>query len=191
MSRIRILLAGLVCFALVLASAGTANAQVPNQVNYQGLLLDSTGAPINGDQVLTLRVWDDATSDLPASLMYEEIHPSVPVTDGVFDLSIGAGAPTANGLFSVLDEQVFEGPSRWLEVQVGAETLSPRQSFRSVAYALQCQTAAYATTVIGSSIDSSSIADGSIFPEMPTVNPVVGTFMIGERAVDMIRARNS
>jgi choline dehydrogenase len=34
-----------------------------------------------------------------------------------------------------------------------------------------------------------SVVDGSIFPQMPTVNPVVATFMIGERAADLIRAR--
>ena len=36
-----------------------------------------------------------------------------------------------------------------------------------------------------------SIADGSIFPSMPTVNPVVGTFMIGEKSAEMVRARTS
>jgi len=36
-----------------------------------------------------------------------------------------------------------------------------------------------------------SIADGSIFPSMPTVNPVVATFMIGEKAAEMTRARTS
>jgi choline dehydrogenase len=36
-----------------------------------------------------------------------------------------------------------------------------------------------------------SIADGSIFPSMPTVNPVVATFMIGEKAADLVRDRNS
>jgi choline dehydrogenase-like flavoprotein len=35
-----------------------------------------------------------------------------------------------------------------------------------------------------------SVVDGAIFPTMPTVNPVVATFMIGERAADLIRARN-
>jgi choline dehydrogenase len=39
-------------------------------------------------------------------------------------------------------------------------------------------------------IDALSIVDGSIFPTMPTVNPVVATFMIGERAADLIRQRN-
>jgi choline dehydrogenase len=35
-----------------------------------------------------------------------------------------------------------------------------------------------------------SVVDGAIFPTMPTVNPVVATFMIGERAADLIRARS-
>ena len=38
-------------------------------------------------------------------------------------------------------------------------------------------------------IEGLSIADGSIFPSMPTVNPVVGTFMVGEKAADLVRAR--
>jgi choline dehydrogenase-like flavoprotein len=38
-------------------------------------------------------------------------------------------------------------------------------------------------------LEGLSIADGSIFPSMPTVNPVVGTFMVGEKAADLVRAR--
>ena len=40
-------------------------------------------------------------------------------------------------------------------------------------------------------IEGLSIADGSIFPEMPTVNPVVATFMIGEKAAELVRGRNA
>ena len=40
-------------------------------------------------------------------------------------------------------------------------------------------------------LEGISIADGSIFPTMPTVNPVVGTFMIGEKSADLVRARTS
>ena len=32
------------------------------------------------------------------------------------------------------------------------------------------------------------VADSSIFPNMPTVNPVVMTLMIGERAADLVKA---
>jgi choline dehydrogenase len=40
-------------------------------------------------------------------------------------------------------------------------------------------------------IEGLSVVDGSIFPSMPTVNPVVATFMIGERASDLIRQRHT
>jgi choline dehydrogenase len=40
-------------------------------------------------------------------------------------------------------------------------------------------------------LEGLSIADGSIFPTMPTVNPVVGTFMIGEKSAELVRARTS
>jgi choline dehydrogenase len=40
-------------------------------------------------------------------------------------------------------------------------------------------------------IEGLSIADGAIFPSMPTANPVVPTFMIGERAADLVRQRNA
>ena len=40
-------------------------------------------------------------------------------------------------------------------------------------------------------IEGLSVVDGSIFPTMPTINPVVGTFMIGERAAELIRARTT
>ena len=40
-------------------------------------------------------------------------------------------------------------------------------------------------------VDGLSIADGSIIPSMTTVNPMCCTFMIGEKAADMVRARTS
>ncbi len=153
--------AGLVCALLIAGLAWPigAHAQVPNRIDYQGLLLDSGGLAINGSQTLTLRIWDDAASVAPASLLYEEIHLGVLVTDGVFDAQIGAGTATVNGVYTVFSELIFQGPNRWLEVRVGSETLSPRQPFGSTAYSLQCQNA---ISVVNSSIGSSSIADGSI-----------------------------
>ena len=35
-----------------------------------------------------------------------------------------------------------------------------------------------------------SIADGSIFPTMITVNPMVCIYMIGEKAAELVRARS-
>ena len=38
-------------------------------------------------------------------------------------------------------------------------------------------------------IEGLSIADGSVFPTMPTLNPMVCTYMIGERAAELVRER--
>jgi choline dehydrogenase-like flavoprotein len=40
-------------------------------------------------------------------------------------------------------------------------------------------------------VEGLSIADGSIIPSMITVNPMCCTYMIGEKAADMVRARTS
>jgi choline dehydrogenase len=40
-------------------------------------------------------------------------------------------------------------------------------------------------------IEGLSVADGAIFPTMPTVNPVVATLMLGERCADLVRARHA
>jgi choline dehydrogenase len=35
-------------------------------------------------------------------------------------------------------------------------------------------------------LDGLRIADASVFPTMPAVNPMIGVLMVGERAVDLI-----
>jgi choline dehydrogenase-like flavoprotein len=40
-------------------------------------------------------------------------------------------------------------------------------------------------------VEGLSIADGSIIPSMITVNPMCCTYMIGEKAADMVRARTT
>ncbi len=125
--------------------ASSARATVPDLVNYQGLLLDPNGSLVNTTTSVALGIWTDPNStDSGTFRIYEETHPSVQVVDGVFDVLIGSGA--TGGTF---DESLFTNSDRWLEVTVGAETLSPRQRMTSVVYALQCQeamTAMSATT---------------------------------------------
>jgi choline dehydrogenase len=53
------------------------------------------------------------------------------------------------------------------------------------------ETAVVAPDLTVRGIAGLSIADGSIFPFMPTVNPVVATFMIGEKAAELTRARTT
>jgi hypothetical protein len=60
----------------------------------------------------------------------------------VFTLQIGAGSGTTG----TLDVSTFSGASRWLEVSVEGETLTPRLALTTVPYAFQAQEAAVAAT---------------------------------------------
>jgi hypothetical protein len=115
-----------------------ARSQVPAQIGYQGLLLAADGTPRNGSADLILRVWSSAISSAPDDLLFEESHPDVTLADGVFSIQIGTGTAA----IGVLGEATFSDVGRWLEIVVDGEALAPRQRFASVAYALQCQTAA-------------------------------------------------
>ncbi len=56
--------------------------------------------------------------------------------------------------------------------------------------AVDDETAVVDPTLRVRGIDGLTIADGSIFPSMITVNPMVCIYMIGEKAADLVRARS-
>jgi hypothetical protein len=129
--RLSALLWALVC----LVSAVRSDAAVPFAVNQQGLLVDTAGVPMNGSVDLFFRVWAHPTSTAPADLVYQELHLDRPVVDGVYEAVLGTGSFPAPAFSPAL----FAAPDRWLEIQVEAETLTPRQRIVSVPYALQAQ----------------------------------------------------
>jgi hypothetical protein len=132
---------GLICCVL---GPGSARAAVPYAVNQQGLLLDSAGVPMNGSVDLFFRVWAHPTSTAPADLVYQELHLDRPVIDGVYEALLGQGSFPMPAFSPAL----FAAPDRWLEIQVEAEVLTPRQKILAVPYALQaqvCETAVIAS----------------------------------------------
>ena len=76
----------------VLALAGRALAAGPDEVSYQGLVLNDEGTPQSGQVDLQLRVWSDPTSTEASSLLYVEDHFGVELTKGVFSVPLGGGA---------------------------------------------------------------------------------------------------
>jgi hypothetical protein len=94
-------------------------------MNYQGVLKDEDGARLTGNYAMTFRLFNAAT--LGAKVWGDEIHPIVPVRDGLFQVVLGAITPfDVNNDF---DEQLY------LEVQVGAVKL-PRLPLRAAPYAM-------------------------------------------------------
>jgi hypothetical protein len=133
---------------LVLAPAAPAAApDVPDQVSYQGILLDTAGEPRSGTVDLTLRIFDALAG---GTLIYKQVFTTVPLTDGVFSVRLGPqGAATdapVDPLTTSLSEALAGDPGpasplRFLEVTVGSEGALLRSQILSAPYALRAASA--------------------------------------------------
>jgi len=122
--------------------ASPASHAAPNRINYQGSLTDSGGTPVTDPSVaMTFRIYDDPTSTAPANKLWEETQ-TVNVVNGIYNVLLGSGTPITGSF----DPALFSTNNLWLEVEVNAEVLTPRQQVTSVAFALQAQETAHAVT---------------------------------------------
>jgi hypothetical protein len=137
---------------LILASSGSA--AVPQLINYQGRLTNSAGGPLDTTVALTFTIYGDS---LGASTLWTEVHPSVTVADGLFQVILGS--------VSSLAQNIFDGNTRWLSVRIGAGSSSSLMPLVSTAYAYRANvtdTAALAKTVSDNAITSAKIHNGAI-----------------------------
>ncbi len=116
----------LVAVLSALSWIATANAQ-DRAISYQGQLKDA-GAVIPGptDFSMTFRLFDAASG----GNLLESKGRTVTVVNSVFTTALD---------FAVSH---FNGADRWLEIQVGATTLTPRQELRWAPYAIHALNAA-------------------------------------------------
>lgn len=106
----------------------------PNrQLSFQGRLENSSGTPITSATDMVFKLF---TASSGGTELYSTGTCSIdPDTDGVFSTQIGSTCGSA------ITSSVFtENADVWLEVTIGAETLSPRQQIATVAYALNAET---------------------------------------------------
>jgi len=104
-------------FALVLA--------VPRSFNYQGKLLDASGAGVNDTLPITFRLY---TSETGGSPIYEQTITNVIVRQGLFSVELSGFPDTVD----------FSAPY-WLEVVVDGEAMVPREKLTSAPYALRAR----------------------------------------------------
>ena len=147
-----------VCMGLV-GSPQFAVAQavpsVPLQISYQGHLTTAAGQPVTAPTSLTLRLYAELTGGAP---VWEETHPSVPVTNGVFQVMLGSSTPLTVGLFDT---------ARYLAVQAGSDAeMTPRQALGAAPFAIQAQMAY--SLAPGATVSSSQIA-GAVPGAVPWV----------------------
>lgn len=104
----------------------------PTTVSFQGRALDALGAPVQGDQNITIRLYDDE-ADLVGEAVWTETFTDIPVDGGYF--SVGLDIPDA----------LLDGTTRWLGTDVGGDGEDgPRTALLAVPYARR---AAVADTV--------------------------------------------
>ena len=145
------------------ATAAPALAAVPNLVNFQGILTDSSGGPLlDGPHALTFRIYEVASG---GSLQWSESQ-SVTTRGGLFNVLLGSVTTFPSG--------VFDGTPRYLEVQVESDPpMTPRQQFVSVPYAFHADTAdsANSAETANDLACTGCITEGEIAPSVGTVPP--------------------
>jgi hypothetical protein len=118
----------LLAFTAVLCLfTSTALSDVPHLINFQGTLTDSTGNPITGSRSMLFQLYNDSIAiSYP---LWSETHPSVDIQDGLFQQILGSLSP--------LQDNIFNGTSKWLQIEVNGEILTPRTKIISVPYAFK------------------------------------------------------
>jgi hypothetical protein len=106
-----------------------ALSATPGVMSYQGYLTDKNGTPINGKRDMTFRLYAQSSG---GTALWKEAHTgaknAVPVTNGLFNVLLGS--------LNSIESTVWDSPDLYLEVQVGNETMTPREQVGRVPYAM-------------------------------------------------------
>lgn len=117
------------------------HAAVPQTINYQGILKNATGTPVNGTVSMQFSLYSAPTSTSP---LWSEVTPTVTVVNGRYSVVLGNTTP----INLTFDAQYYLG------VKVGADAeMSPRQPLTSTAYAMK------AKSVENGSVTAASIGE--------------------------------
>jgi hypothetical protein len=114
------------CFLLGLAISSLALGQVPQLINYQGVLTDGYGNPVDGTRSIQFTIYNTPTEGTP---LWSESQ-TVTVQKGLFGVLLGSVTP--------IPYSVFEGAKNYLALKVGSDPeMSPRKRLVSVVYSFK------------------------------------------------------
>jgi hypothetical protein len=134
-----VLAAAGVCLLTAVPPAAAASPIA--QVNYQGVLRNASGVPLDGDYSMVFRFYSAPAGgdQILVDDWSQGVGGPVHATKGLFDVALGAGFPTDGsgpGTYTTLAQVFRDYAAVYLEVQVGAEVLAPRTLILSAPTAL-------------------------------------------------------
>jgi hypothetical protein len=136
-------------FLLLTVAPAVSLATVPQQINYQGFLADSSGNPVSdGNYTMSFDIYNMSSGGDP---LWSESQ-TVTVKDGVYNVILGqSGNP--------INPDIFDG-DRYLGVTIGTDAeMTPRQKLTATAYAMK---AAKADSVSDGAVTSVMLANGAV-----------------------------
>ncbi len=138
---------------ILLIAACAAVADVPPMINYQGKLLQPSGAPVpDGTYSMQFAIYNVPTGGTALTALWSETNPSVQVKGGLFATLLGS---VVN-----LPANIFNGPNTFFGVTVGTDPeMTPRQQIASSAFAFRAYVAG---TVDSGAIGTTQLTDGAV-----------------------------
>ncbi|HBC47280.1 MAG TPA: hypothetical protein DCZ43_09560 [candidate division Zixibacteria bacterium] len=109
---------------MAICFSSLASAAVPQVISYQGHILNNAGNPLDTTICMIFSIYDDSTAGLE---VWSENHLAVRVTQGSYSVMLGSNNP--------INDSVFSGKNRWLQLSIGGEILHPRSQLTLVPYA--------------------------------------------------------
>lgn len=107
----------------------TASASVPQTINYQGYLTNSSGVPINTTVDLTFSLYDVSTG---GAALWTEIHYDVAVANGIYSVILGGSVSNPAPITLTFDVPYYLG----VKVNTDPE-MAPRQALSAAPYAMR------------------------------------------------------
>jgi hypothetical protein len=140
----------LVAFCLILALSAKLPAQVPLFISHQGLLIDSTGAPVPDNVYsLLLKIYDHESNG--NILWSSDGYAPVQTNAGYFSHLLGTTRP--------LPDSLVDYDSLWIGITIGFDPeLAPRTPITSAGFAFKTMEAEYTVRA-----DSVAFADSAFF----------------------------
>jgi len=123
------------CFAF--SAPAHAAQTVPYKMNFQGRLTNASGITLTGTHEMQFNLYTAVTG---GTYVWGETRTTangnaVTVTSGLFSVLIGEGTAVA-GSSATLQAAITANSTLYIEIIVGAETLTPRSQFGASAYAI-------------------------------------------------------